>query len=510
MSWVDLLEERLTEQITAKVDYLSPIALAQGLDESYVLRDHLSYISDRLTTAVHDVENGQSRFLSISVPPRLGKSLLTSVYLPLWIFHRHPEWPIMMLSHDPSLAAGWGRQARRLIESNGEQIGVTLAADAGAAKEWETSQGGVMLSRSIRESVTGRGAKVMILDDIVKDFAEAHSPAAREFVWDWWTANSRTRLHPPSLVVAIGTRWHEDDFIGRLLSEEHEGDPAQWEVISLPALAEDPEAMDPRTKKPFGADVLGREAGEPLLSPLDPDETPQEALERWADIRTAVGVYAWNGLFQQRPSAAAGTIFETDWWQYWRPGDLPTFTRRITSWDCAFKGTKDSDWVVGQEWGVAGADRYLLRQTRKRLTFTETLAEMKAFIGTSEAHEHVIEDKANGTAVIDVLKREIPGLIPVNPTDSKEARARSVTPEIEAGNVYLPALAEWLPDFVSEHRAFPNSPHDDQVDCTSQALMRLRRLGKVTAVVPQGTITRAPVSAGTRRSMSAQRTSRLG
>jgi predicted phage terminase large subunit-like protein len=500
-SWIDALEDRLTGDLAPAVEWASPIALARGLDESYVLRDHLLHISDRLTHALHDVEGGQSRYLAISVPPRHGKSLLLSVYFPLWVFHRHPDWPLMLLSHDPTLAAGWGRHARRLIEEHGERFGVALAADAGAAKEWETTEGGVMLSRSIRESVTGRGAKVMLIDDPVKDFAEAHSPVSRDFVWDWWLANSRTRLHPPSLVVTIMTRWHEDDFVGRLLSNEYEGDPAAWEVISLPALAEDPEATDPRTKKPFGPDILGRSEGEPLLSPLNPAETTEEALSRWADVRRGVGSYVWQGLYQQRPSSAKGSVFEADWWQYWRPGDLDglAFERRITSWDCAFKSTKESDWVVGQEWGVAGADRYLLRQVRRRLSFTETLAVMEDFIATSGAHEHIVEDKANGTAVIDVLKARIPGLIPINPTDSKEARARAITPEVEAGNVYLPALADWLPDFLSEMRAFPNAPYDDQVDATSQALTRLRRLGTVTPFVPTGKVQRGRVHSRARR-----------
>jgi predicted phage terminase large subunit-like protein len=503
--WISLLERQVMEQVGEKKTWDSPIDLARELDRRYVARDHLVYLSDRLAQAVRDVEQGASRFVAVSMPPRLGKSRMTSVDFPLWVLHRHPDWELMLLSHDPSLAAGWGRQIRRGVEQNGGMLDLAIASDAGAAKEWEVHRpdgesdgdNGVVLSRSIRESVTGRGAKVMILDDIVKDFAAAHSKSEREFVWDWWTANSRTRLHPPALVVAIGTRWHDDDIIGRLLSPEYDGDPEQWEVISLPALAENPEAVDPRTKRPFGPDVLGRKEGEPLLSPIVV-ETPAEALERWADVKQAVGSYAWAALFQQRPSPADGAIFNNDWWQYWRPGDWDDidafFERRLTSWDCSFKKTDDSDYVVIQEWGCRAADRYLLRQLRKRMTFTETLVEGRLFIETAEGdgvHEHIVEDKANGTAVIDVLKSEIPGMIPFNPgQDSKEARARAVSPQVEAGNVYLPALAAWLPDYLSEMKAFPNGSHDDQVDGTTQALLRTRVVGNVIPFVPQGHISR--------------------
>lgn len=400
-TWIDLLEAEVFEQLGERQTWGSPADMALALDPGYRVRGHLRYLSDRLAAAVARVEAGESVFLLVSMPPRLGKSHLASTYFPAWCLHKHPDWPIMLLSHAPDLASGWGRQVRRLVEERPE-LGLRVAADAGAVTDWEVAdedgevKGGGVLSKSIRQSVTGRGAKVMILDDVVKDFADAHSESSREFVWNWWTANSRTRLHPPSLVVVIGTRWHEDDIIGRLRSPEYEGDPDQWEVISFPALAEDPEAVDPVTKAPFGPDPLGRAAGEPLLSPIV-DETPEQALERWADIRRSVGSYAWASLFQQTPSPAKGGIFNNDWWRFWRPGDLDglEWDRLITSWDCAFKSTSASDYVVGQLWGAVGADRYLLRQVRARMSFTETLAAMRDFVreapehsGGAAAHEH--------------------------------------------------------------------------------------------------------------------------
>jgi len=479
-SWIDSLEQEIHQQIgDPNNDWDTPLDMAQALDESYVLRDHLTYLNTRLAQAVKDVENGQSRYIRISMPPRLGKSFLCSVHFPLWILDRHPDWPIMSLSHSPDLAAGWGREVRRMIEEHEARLNLKIAPDAGAVTDWETTKGGGMLSKSIRQSITGRGAKVMILDDVVKDFADAHSKFNREFVWDWWTSNSRTRLHPPSLVIVIGTRWHEDDIIGRLGSPEFDGDPDQWEVISFPAIAEED-------------DVLGRKIGEPLLSPIV-QENEDEAVVRWLDIKQGVGSYAWAALFQQRPAPAEGAIFMNDWWKFWREDDFDVddfFSRRITSWDCAFKGTDDSDFVVGQEWGVVGANRYLLRQIRGRWSFTETIKQMKAFIHNSGVYEHIVEDKANGTAVIDVLREEIPGMIPINPTNSKEARARAVTPEIESGNVYLPAEAHWLPDFLSETKAFNNGTHDDQVDAMTQALTRLRGGGNVIVMNPQGVVTR--------------------
>ena len=111
--WIADLEAKVKTSLAAHVKYESTLELAQALDATYVVREHLRLISDRLAQAVRDVENGQSRFLIISLPPRSGKSYTTSIYFPLWLLSCHPDWPVMLLSHDPSLASGWGRQVRR-------------------------------------------------------------------------------------------------------------------------------------------------------------------------------------------------------------------------------------------------------------------------------------------------------------------------------------------------------------------------------------------------------------
>lgn len=490
----------------------SPLAQAQALDPLYRERDHLRYLSDRLALAVERVERGESAYVTVSMPPRAGKSQLSSVYLPAWLLHKRPEWPIGLISHDPSLAVKWGRDVRNLVEEKADLLGVRLAKDAGAAAEWQTTEGGGVLSRSHGQSITGRGFKVLIVDDAVKNIADAHSPAKRDALWNWWLADASTRNNGPWLVVFIGTRWHDDDIIGRLTSDEYEGDPAQWENIVFPAIAED-------------ADVLGRHPGEPLLSPLM-EETREQALERWASVKASVGTYTWNALYQQRPSPSKGLIFDSDWWRYWTRNpahasrledgsldpngkvilldpdvDLANATW-LDSWDMAFKATTASDYVVAQRWAHRGADRLLMYQERARRTFTQTLQRMKEWCDHSNpstpwphrVHTRLVEDKANGTAVLNTLQETVPGLIPVNPTESKEARARAVTPDVESGHVLLPFPGdpgnEWVGDYLSEFREFPTGKHDDQVDGTTQALSRMRapqrggltEPGKVTAL----------------------------
>lgn len=474
----------------------SLLSFAQSVDPEYTSRPHLDYLDKRLAQAMRDLTHGKSRQITVSMPPREGKSQMVSVNLPLWILSKHPDWKIGLISHSPTLAAGWGRQIRREVEEHGDRLRISIAPDAGAVTDWETTERGSVLSRSAPgQSVTGKGFNVLIIDDIVKDFADAHSKTSREAIWDWWKANAYSRMEPPSLIVVVGTRWHDDDFIGRLLSPDYEGNPNDWEVISFPAIAET-------------TDVLGRQPGQPLFSPII-NENEEQALERWGKIRESVGEYAWAGLYMQKPQPATGAIFKVDSFRYWtsdasllREGDDSVVfvkpeelsgARWFDSWDATFKGTDSSDYVVGQRWAMQGKKRFLVDQSRGRRSFTETLDEMRKWdshlkTGSKWVYEKLIEDAANGPAIIDTLKKEMDGIKPITPRSSKEARARAVTPELEGGFVYLPHPSmpgyEWVTELVSEFRAFPNSTNDDQVDAFTQALNYVRSSGEASITVP--------------------------
>lgn len=474
----------------------TPLEMSAQVFPDFAARPHLSYLSERIAQAVQDVENGVDRRIIIEMPPRSGKTLLATTIASSWMLSCHPTWPIVLTSHDSSLATSWGREIRRWIVDGRLGPHVGIASDAGAAGEWQTTDGGGVLSRSVRESLTGRGAKVLLIDDPHKDFVESHSKVAREMIWNWWLSVAQTRLQPPSLVIVTMTRWHEDDFVGRLLSKDHEGDPAEWEVIRLPAIAEK-------------GDILGRKVGDPLFSPLL-SETHEEALKRWGSVKRAVGTYVWSAMYQQRPAPAKGAIFSTDWWRFWTtdpsiadgkkiiltdPGEFAAGSW-LDSWDFTFKATDTSDYVVGQRWVKMGANRYLIAQQRARMSFTETIKAMEAWCSNDpmkspygqHVHKRLIEDKANGPAIISQLKDKVAGIKPISPRDSKEARARAVTPEIESGNVLLPHPDmpgySWVRDLVAEFRNFPRDAHDDQVDALTQALLELRSFGEGKISVP--------------------------
>jgi predicted phage terminase large subunit-like protein len=457
--------------VLSKLSWLAtPAAFAHHLGKGKWQRAcHLDLLSRWLAEAAF----GQRRRIAVSMGPRHGKSELISHWFPAWYLNLFPDRRIILASYEADFAAHWGRKVRNTIAANANHLRVRLAEDSTAANRWETTSGGGMSTAGVGGPLMGKGAHLLLVDDPIKNAEEAASQTYRDRTWAWWTSTAYTRLEPDGIAVVIMTRWHEDDLVGRLL-KEHDAEGEAWDVLSLPALAEED-------------DPLGRQIDEPLW----PARFDRKALDR---IRSAVGSYVWTSLYQQRPSPAEGGMFKRHWWRFWRvlPGH---FDEVIQSWDFAFKETKHSDFVVGQVWGRRGAEKYLLDQVRARMDFTSSLAAVRNLsLKWPRAMAKLVEGKANGPAVIAALKKEIPGLIEVEPHGSKESRAAAVTPQIEAGNVYLPeaTLSPWIHEYVEEHAAFPNGAHDDQVDASSQALARL-------GLMAAARFTQRPGQYGTRR-----------
>ena len=391
----------------------------------------------------------------VFMPPRHGKSEFISRYSTAWILGKFPDTRIILASYEADFAATWGRKARDLLEEHGPSLfGIKVSGKSSAANRWdiEGHEGG-MVTAGVNGPITGKGADIGIIDDPVKNDQEAMSVTYQERTYEWYKSTFRTRLQRDGAIILIMTRWNENDLAGKLLAAQEE-DGEKWEVVNLPAIAEE-------------GDLLGRDPGQPLC----PDLFTIEALR---SIEKAVGSFWWASLYQQRPSPAEGGILKRSWWQYYRQTP-DRFDEVIQSWDMAFKDTKTADFVVGQVWGRKGADKYLLDQVRDRMDFPATVQAVRSLSAKwPQARNKLVEDKANGPAVIATLKNEIPGLIAVNPEGGKVVRAQAASPDIEAGNVYLPdpSVAPWVHDFIEECAAFPNGANDDQVDAMTQALIR--------------------------------------
>ncbi len=454
--------------------WATPGELAKAIDPAVVQTPALDLIDEALAEAY---TTPGSRLI-VSMSPQEGKSERVTRTGSLWKLAQDPDTRIGIVSYSQALAETFGRDVRNRIAANsGDEgtldLGLRIAQDYGSAKRWQLAgrRGGCVCA-GVGSSLTGRSLDLLVIDDPIADAVQAGSAYYRDRVWDWWQSVGSTRLSPGAPVCLILTRWHENDLAGRLLEAE---DGHRWRVLNIPALADHkPENGE--------ADPLGREPGEWLVSARG------RTVAEWEQIRIQAGSRVFASLYQGRPSPDQGNVWQRQWWRYYQsplwsqhptvPGAwLVDADEVIVSVDCAFKDTKSSDFVVMQTWARRGAMVYLVDQVRKRLSFTDTVTALLALVAKwPQAARKLIEDKANGTAVISLLKSKVPGLVPVNPTDSKYGRATAVAPFIESGNVLLPEPGIGLFDpaeTVEEAASFPNSAHDDIVDATSQALAEL-------------------------------------
>lgn len=363
---------------------------------------------------------------------------------------RDPEITIGVFSHTRPIATNFVRQIKVEFESNGvlQDLFPFIRPPKGIdSRPWGESMLCVKRQGNAKEQTleawgivqgqpTSKHFNLRIYDDLVTPESvtgpEMIEKTTNAFVLseNLGTRGGRAR--------AIGTRYHHNDTYAELIERE---------------------VFKPRV---YPATHDGTTKGTPIF-------LTQEELER--KLRT-MGSYIFGCQMLQSPSPDEGAIFQRPWLRYWKV--LPTkFDRVLISMDCAFKDKLDSDFVVAQAWGQLGADAYLFDQIRGKWDFVETVKQFLNFTRKHPAAQtKLIEDKANGPAVIASLKHEIPGIIPVEPFGSKTARAYAVSPYFESGNVYLPhaSICPWVVDYERELLQFPVVTNDDQVDTTTQLL----------------------------------------
>lgn len=421
------------------------------------------------------VSEGRIKKLLVNVPPGTSKSLLTSVFWPAWEWTWNPKTRWFFASYDQALSLRDSVKCRTLINSRWYQARWShvfkLTGDQDAKGLYYTDKGGYRMASSVTGHGTGEHPHRIVADD-PQDRKGAESETERKSVTEWWNLTMSTRgVSLEASRVVCMQRLHELDLSGVILQ-----DPDGWEHICLPMRFEPgrmkPTSLgwtDPRTKK-----------GE-LLAPR---QFPEEAVR---SLEKALGSYGTAGQLQQRPAPAEGGIIKEAWWKFYHEIPLP-FDKVLFSWDATFDKTDDADYVVGQCWGLKGSDAYLLDQVREQMEFTDTVKAVKALHSKwskwpgllrdrGAVIPVLIENKANGPAIISSLRHEVPGILPWPPKgvrmESKEARLQGVSPAIESGNVHLPFGASFSRSLIDEASAFPNGANDDQLDALSQALQKL-------------------------------------
>ena len=422
------------------------------------------------------VTRGEISNLLINVPPGCMKSLLVSVFWPVWEWVEYPDTRGLYASFDASLSRRDANKAKELLTSDwfrarwGDRVGpATEATRADSGTEFYTDARGLRFSTSVRGKGTGWHGHRRVVDDPHKprDTKGSSESVAQRMADDrtWWGSTMSSRRADPKRFASIIVmqRLHHDDLSAWALSQ------GSFVHVCLPM------EFDPsrRCETQWGRDPRTTE-GELLW----PERYPASAVADLRDAVTGLGPADYAAQYQQLPLPKSGGVIQVA--HFGRYREVPDTASQLQSWDMRFIASHTrGDFVVGQAWAYEGSRFYLLKVVRGRWSFGETLEQVRLL---SEAYPRatlkLVEDKANGPAIVDVLRAELTGLALVAPDGGKEARANAVSPLIEAGNVYLPdeSLGEpWVADFLAECAAFPLGKHDDQVDAMTQALHRMKR-----------------------------------
>lgn len=441
----------------------------------YTKRDYrIGLHHSLLCQKLESIERGDLKRLMVFMPPRHGKSELTSKRFPAWFLGRNPDKQIITASYSAKLADKFGRDVRNLVASKPFQNvfpDVTLATDSKAKDLWETNQGGIFLTAGVGGSMTGYGGHLAVIDDPIKDRQEAESEVVRENIWDWYKSVLRTRIMPGGAIILVLTRWHVDDLAGRLITEMQNGTGEPWDIINLPARARE-------------HDALNRQPGEALW----PEAFDEQELRQ---IEKAVGERDWSALYQGEPTLSTGSIFKVGMINI--IDAAPTMSQVIRRWDFAASrdiGKYDPDWTVGVKMQRNVDNSYTILDVVRFRGRPDEVEKMVLAIASQDGREVKIvipQDPGQaGVAQVQYYLKMLAGykVEAVRETGDKATRADPFASQVNIGNVSL-LRAAWNRTYIEELAAFPSGSHDDQVDASSGAFEQVasqRKLPKMPSL----------------------------
>jgi hypothetical protein len=452
----------------------------QYMFPGYEANWHHEVIADRLERLVlgameqGNYTNPQSiSRLIISMPPRHGKSELASIHFPAWFLAKFPNKEVIATSYGADLATDFGRKVRNMFDKQDFKNvfpSVNLAADSKAANKWNTNQGGAYTAAGVGGAITGKGADLLIIDDPFKNSQEAMNEQVRQQKWEWLWDVAMTRLSQKGVVVLIMTRWHDDDFVGRL-----HGMPVDsvhpWHELKFPAIAtknEHEEIFSPRRNTMVH---YHRTVGESLW----PDRYSVQELEA---RRNGMSKYSWSALFQQDPVDEESIEFKKEWFKTRTEKDVQALnTRRFLTIDAAGSLTDRSDFigVVDNRVDERGKWNLIARQYRMN---SKELVDFIIAQYKLHAYEVIGIEKGIYTSAIkpfldiEIMKQGLTGRINIvelsHQNISKPIRIRGLIPYYQSGKIYH--IEGECDDLVPQLVRFPKGVKDDILDAEAYQL----------------------------------------
>lgn len=436
----------------------------ENIDDVHCTRYEAAKFHRLVAEALEKVEAGEITQLIFCMPPRHGKTELATKRLAAWYSGRHPEHDIIVAAAGDDLAHDFGADVRAIMQTpQYRQVFPThkLRRGGTAKDNIVTDKGGRLIFAGRGGQINGRGAHLLLIDDLYKDATEARSPTIRDAAWEWFTKVALYRRMGKRLTIITMTRWHSDDIIGRLTDPENPNynaqEAASWKIIRLPGLAEE-------------NDPLGRKEGEALWPEPRRDGTKYDVDYHLANQRRDPLGFA--ALTQQRPTVADGILFRRETIQYYTPEDLPEDLRYYCASDHAVSMVQRRDPTCLIKIGIDRQDNiYIVDCVWKQMSSDVATEAMLAMAGGNKKPLLWWAERGHISKSIGPFLRKrmletgtYINLIEVTPAIDKEQRAQAIAARVAMGKVYLPKLSWWTEKAVNEMLAFPNGNHDDFVD----------------------------------------------
>ncbi len=401
------------------------------------------------------VENGEDARVLLTVPPRHGKSEMATMKFPAWMLGKHPEWPIMVASYSGDLAVDFGQGTREIMQSLAYQeiFETRLRADTQAKGKWMTEEGGGYMAAGAGGAITGKGFKIGIVDDIFKNREEAESETIRDSRWDWYRSTFYTRQEGNTAIIVIGTRWHTDDVIGRIIEKQKQDEDEgveeydKWTEIKFPAIAIENEDF--------------RKKGEALWP-------AKFSVDKLRKTENTLGPYEFAALYQANPITSENQEFKEEWFKSRSWAEVEALdTRKFATIDPGGKGIENDNTGIIRNY-IDRQNKWNLKAMGVRFDSKELLEHI--FKLHDEGFEKIgIEETVYLKAVEPfyrdacVKRNKFPNIVPIKqPATQKEVRIRGLIPRYSNGGIYH--IENSCKDLENELIVFPRGAHDDVPD----------------------------------------------
>ena len=446
-------------------------------------------ICRRIERFVKQVEAGQSPRLLLMMPPRSGKSEISSRHTPAWILGQHPDWEIIAGSHTSSLSLSFSRYLRDVIRDPAYTAvfpDAVLDPSSQSVENWNLTKGGGYLAAGVGTGITGRGAHVLLLDDLVKDIEAADSITIRDNTWEWYLSTAYTRLAPGGGVLGLMTWWHDDDWAGRIQAAMAADDGAdKFEIIKYPAINDkgDEYILPDDTIEQFPQDAPPPPPGSRLTrrhnTAIHPARYTTEMMLRIRNNLVGGGQKrVWDALYQQNPMPDEGNYFSKEMFRFYGTAPARSEMYVYQAWDFAISEGKESDYTVGTCIGVDHRENVYVLDVR-RFRSQDAFMIVDTIIDFAKEYEVDglgFEDGQIWKAVESQFmkrceeRRFFPAYEVLKPLTDKMVRANPLRGRMQLGKVYFDKAAHWFPDMNKELLYFPAGKHDDQVDSLAWAI----------------------------------------